>query len=296
MLGAVGSASNDPGSALKYEWKNVTVEEFEQAAALLEKTRRWKRGLGAFSAGSCAGSAVLGTVIVGLALVTAVIYSVADQSVDSQALLSPVARGGSLAVLFAIDSMTLMVPLWFFGRIKAWEPPDLRLRIEQLMHIYNSASANLHLQWQPSLRLALTPEGPVPSECRLMAKFVDADADFLGIQVQTSINPVQGRSYPYTYCVLIARPPFQLQEKAKRFIQLPPPGGFPAGWLADSNEKKETKFARYEDKLIELKSEGEVDIAVVRQNTKGTGYKTSPRQAMAVFSMAYRLAAEVLRN
>jgi hypothetical protein len=130
-----------------------------------------------------------------------------------------------------------------------------------------------------------------------MVKIKDTAPDFMGIQIQTSLNDVQGRKYPYTYCVLIARPAFNLIEKATKVVEMPPEGGSMVGFLglfADANDKKEAVFPRFEGSLVELKEEGEVDIAVVRQRTGGKGYTTFPDQAAAVFAAAYSLAKRVL--
>ncbi len=141
-----------------------------------------------------------------------------------------------------------------------------------------------------------TAQGSVPVDCKLMIKFRDSDKNFMGIQVQTTLNSVQGTKYPYTYCVLIAKPEFGIREKIKQFIETPPPGGFSVGLFGDSNAKKEAKFARYRGCVIESKTEKDVQIVVVRQNTSGTGYRTSPEQAAVVFGAAHSLAVRVLQT
>ena len=294
LLSIARSVSNQPAVIRASEWQNVTMAEVEAALALLSTGDRVKRSAGSYSCTSAAGclGAVFLLVCVAVAAIT--LAGVADQGVSDSRLFDPVSRGGSLAFVFAADALTLFVPMWIFGRVKTWEPPHMRLRLGQLMHIYKVVSTNPKLDFQPSLQVAKTDKGSVPIDCKLMVKVKDTDPGFMGIQVQTSLNDVQGKKHPYTYCVLIAKPEFGLVRKAKQVVEMPPEGGFRVGYFADSNEKKERKFARFQGALVELKKEGDVEIAVVRQKTSGTGYKTSPDQAMAVFSAAYQLAQGVL--
>jgi hypothetical protein len=136
-------------------------------------------------------------------------------------------------------------------------------------------------------------------DCRLLVKIKGADPNFIGIQVQVSFNEVRSSRLPYAYCVILAKPEFDMNRKAGE-IEMPPPGGFPVGFFglfADANEEREANFARFHGSLVELKHEGDVDIAVVRQDTSGTeGYTTTPDQTLEVFSDAYFLATSMLKK
>lgn len=293
LLGLPAGKSNEPRLTAAGDWQNVTSAEFETAIKLLSIKEAAVRPANLFSATAGSGCGLTILLLVCVGVTTAVIYGAADQGVSGDSAFRPVVQGGSLAFLFLIDSLTLLLPLWLLGRVKAWEPPEIRLKIEQLIHIYGRMASEPGLECQPCLRVARSAEGSVPTDCKLMYKLKDADPAFMGIQVQTSLNDVQGRKYPYTYCVLIAKPEFGLIEKAEQVVELPPRGGFGLPWgglFSDSNAKKESKFARFANAVVELKNEGEVDIAVVRQNTSGTGYTTSKEAALGVFQCAYDLA------
>ena len=296
LLGTVRSRTNEPTLQRKREWNNVTIEELEQAQELITRTQKWRSETGVFSGGSAKGCTLGCASVLGIMLAGGMLLSRVDSGGDLDLLFEPVVRGGWLSLLFTLDTLTLLAPVWLFGRVTAWEPPDLKIRVAQLMHIYKTASANPRLEWQPSLQVRKSTDGSVPMDCRLMAKVKDSDKDFMGIQVQTSLNRVQSKTYPYTYCVLIAKPEFGLIRKLTPVIDIPPPGGFRLGLLADANAKKEAHFARFGGALVEVKKEGDVEIAVVRQPTSGTGYHTSPDQAMEVFSAAYQLAVRVLQS
>ncbi len=288
-MGTMESRSNEPDIIGGGDWQTVTVEEMEKAGALLNDTSNVKSG-------GCE-SGVLGCLSVfGLLFVSFVLFLVVDGT-SALEFWKPVLVGGPLSLPFAADGLTFVLATSASGRATAWEPPNLRTKFTQMSKILAIGKENPQLEFQPNLQLARTKDGSVPTDLKLLVKIKDAPPNFIGIQVQVSFNQVQSRSLPYTYCVLLARPEFQLTKRTQ-MIDIPPPGGFPVGFLglfADANAKRESRFARFHGSLIELKREGEVDIAVVRQDTaEGQGYTTSPRQALEVFSDAYVLAKKML--
>jgi hypothetical protein len=246
--------------------------------------------------GSAAGCGLVLVVVIGVVFLAAMLGSAVDRGIPG-ASAEPIAQGGSVFLLVVIDGLTMLLPLWLFGRVSTWQPPNLAMRLSQLWSIHLAASSDPKLEFQPSLQIAKTQDGSVPIDVRLMVKIKASDPNFMGIQVQTSLNDVQSREYPYTYCVLIAKPEFGLVEKAKRVVELPPEGGFTVGFLglfADANEKKEAVFPKLDGAVVELKREGDMEIAVVRQGTGGNGYTTSSEQAYQVFLVARGLAQSVL--
>lgn len=290
LMGAMKGGSNRPSLQAVGDWQTVTMEEYNNARKLLEDTANVR-------------SASLG--VSGLGCITAVpilfagflLYLFVDgMSVNPW---SAVVSGGSLGVVFVVDGLTFMLMVWLSGSISAWEPPALRKKYEQLSGIATTVERNAHLELQPSMQLAKSSDGDVPVDVKLLVKIKDADPSFIGIQVQVSFNNVQGSSLPYTYCVLLAKPEFELTRRTK-MIEMPPPGGFSTGFLgllADENKKRESHFARFSGSLIEMEKEGEVDIAVVRQDTSASeGYTTDPNQALEVFSDAYLLAMKMLKE
>lgn len=295
LLGATRGKSNAPDGLGRGEWQNVTMDELEDARKLIAESGRVREANAPFHLGTGAGCGLVFFLVVGVVLVGVV----AGAAVDSGSLgLAPVAHGGSVSLLFIIDALTLLLPLWFFGRVRTWQPPNFEMRLKQIWAVYQAAYCNPNIEFRPSLQIANTKDGSVPLDVRLMIKLKDSDPNFIGIQVQTAINDVQGRKYPYTYCVLIAKPEFGLVEKAKRIVEMPPTGGFTVGFLglfADTNDRKEAKFPRLNGAVVELKREAEMEITVVRQGTGHGGYKTSPEQSCRIFDVAYGLAYAVLQ-
>ena len=296
LLGAIRGKSNSPKVSGSGEWQNVTMDELEDARKLVAGSAEVSRSSAAYTLGSGAGCGLLFLMIVGVLVTGGLVGSQLDSGFAVQAF-SPIAQGGSFALLFIIDGLTLLLPIWMFGRVRAWQPPNLKTRLDQILSIHRTISADPKLDFQPSLQVAKTKNGSVPMDVRLMVKIKDSDPKFMGIQVQTSLNDVQGTKYPYTYCVLIAKPQFRLAAKAQQVVEMPPRGGFAVGFLgmfADKNDRKEAKFPKLDDAVVEIKAEGDVEIAVVRQGTGGRGYTTTASQAHDVFLAAYELAYGVL--
>lgn len=295
LLGLMRGKSNEPQSITGGDWQNVTMEELQKADQLMKKAEDLQQKSGTFTGAGCALGCLT---LLGLGFVAVLIFEFADGGLQADWRFGPVAQGGSLGAIFVVDALTLLVPMWLSGNLSTWQPPNFRMKLDQLMYIYGTVSQSPGYDFQPSLLVAKSGEGSVPLDCKLMVKFKDTDPNFMGIQVQTTVNKVQSSSYPYTYCVLIAKPEFGLIRKAEQVVEMPPPGGFSVGLFGiiggDANERKEAGFARFMDAVVELKREGDVEIAVVRQSTKGTGYKTDPSEALAVFGVAQALAKALI--
>lgn len=277
------------------KWENVTITELEEAQKLIKDSNSISNA-DSLSLFSYAGMTGIILLVFGLVVAGAVIFINIDNAVLSQNMFDPVLKGGSVTAMFAVDAVLLLAPIWLSGRVSSWQPPNMREQLQQLMSVYELFSKNPKLEFQPSMSIAKTANGSVPMECKLLVKIKDADPNFIGIQVQTSFNDVQGTKYPYTYCVLLAKPALKLIQKVSSVDSAPPAddGGLKS-IFADENTKKEAQFARFNNALIETKQEGDVQIAVVRQNTTGVnGYTTSVEQAQEVFGDAYALATKIL--
>ena len=291
LMGSFKSVSNEPDIRGVGDWQTVTVEEMERVNELLDNTSKIK----SVNTASC----TTGCLIVGLVLFIGFVLFILVDGGNVLDFISPVFSGGSLSVPFAVDALTFIIAIMISGKAAAWEPPNLRTKLQQVSLILDTRSKNPQIEFVPSLQLAKTTDGMVPTDCKLLAKIKDSGPNFIGIQVQVSFNQVQGQSLPYTYCVLLAKSEFKLMQKTE-MIEMPPPGGFSVGFLglfADENEKREAQFARFHGSIIELKKEKDVDIVVVRQDTSGARtYTTTPDQALEVFSDAYLLACMMLRE
>lgn len=273
--------NNEPSKEGAADWQNVTPQELQRAWALLSKCRGFSSG--AFTAFSCSGCAALFGVtavfLVGFLLLSTVrLHGIFDAN------LSHV--GSWPEAIVVADALLLLVFPWFSGRVSAWQPPDFAIKLEAIVRAsdYVTKQGMPELSVQPSMEVQKTNGTSVPRDARLLVKFKDAPEDFMGVQVQVSINRVQGTAYPYLYCVILARPAFGLAEKVQQ--QLAPPG---------EHRKKRADADRWQGETVELQPSADVEVAVVRQfTTKQSGYHTNPTQQIRVLGHALNLARTVL--
>jgi hypothetical protein len=149
----------------------------------------------------------------------------------------------------------------------------LIVKIKLLEKVIEELSRPSDIQVLPMLATQATKEERrFPTDARLMLRLIGAPAAFLGIQVQISINSVQGTDYPYLYCVLLAR------SEAGLF----------AGWRDIVKEMPE-----FRESILpsEPSNEEGVDVLVIRQKTTRTsGYHTNQEQAISIVAFAVKAA------
>ena len=129
------------------------------------------------------------------------------------------------------------------------------------------------IQVLPMLSTQETDKGVrIPMDARLMVRILNAPDYFMGMQIQISLNNVQGRYYPYLYCVLIAKKEAGFFEKRFGLLNNPPRGI-----------------------LFEKTKSNDVDICVIRQETtRNSGYHTDRQKAVSIVFSALKLAKEYL--
>ncbi len=162
-------------------------------------------------------------------------------------------RAPRVAQIFKVDLIALFVPYWLTGMKFILKQPNLAIKIRIIKRL-NWAFDEFKVSgetFQPELKLARNKDNQtIPVDARFTVSFPNQPDYFFGVQSQININLVQGKSYPYFYCVLVTKAEFDL-EKYKNRISLP-------------------------DKVIcEYQEDQGVKVLVIRQRTtKKTGYYT----------------------
>jgi len=155
-----------------------------------------------------------------------------------------------------VNALILSSGLILSGGRSAWMPNALDIKAEIVKNIIEShlIKSDPSLQAIPFLEMGRVGKDTFPNDARVLIKFKDAPEEFIGLQGQISINTVKGRSFPYFYAVIIARPGFELFEKFKSL-------------------KSDLDTLTVEQKKTE-----EVDVIVLRQTTtKTSGYHTDEK-------------------
>lgn len=294
LFGMLKRQNKTPNIKRKNEWKSVTIKEYDNLLSMLKETDDVKRASGS-SVANC--GCIAGLVIV-IIVIAATSLGLDEQAVSSffASMTQPIGYSGELIGPLIVDAAVLILPIWLSGQVSSWEPSDMRVKIEQLKLVHDELIKSKTITLQPSMLLAETTNGTVPIDVKLMVKPANCPEDFYGIQLQTTMNSVQGKEYPYTYCVLIAKPSFGLLTKLRPLVTVQEKGfwGALSSAFSDKNAAKEASIPRYDDALVEAKAAGDVEIAVVRQATSGTGYTTEPGQVLHLFDISLCLAEQVL--
>ncbi|MBP6963544.1 MAG: hypothetical protein KBC96_03965 [Armatimonadetes bacterium] len=299
LLGIIRGRSNAPKIQGKGEWANTTIEELEQIEKLSIRIRSWRERTDAFRATSCGGCVMTLIGLLALFISTFLIGKYVDRVADGYEMFArmflPAVNGGLIASVWVMDVLTVFVPIWFAGGISAWEPPELPRKAKYLLDIHRSYKLEPELEFAPSLHVQKKDDRAIPTDARLMIKFRGAPKEFLGVQVQISLNSVQGTNYPYCYAVILAKKEFGLVRRAQEYLKDGDQTGL-LGLFKSENDRKEMAHQKFADSIVETESQTDVDVVVIRQVTVGRGYHTTEEQAIGVVSDALDLARLVLKT
>ncbi|MBI4350219.1 MAG: hypothetical protein HY550_02165 [Elusimicrobia bacterium] len=274
LLGINSGYDAKPKKTREETWERVTPDEYAKVKLKAGQLREWDEDF--FDGTSLMGLA--GFLAAGLIC-----------------LLAYAAAAGTFSfpdgtwVYFGLDAAVLILPMWFIGTRDYLKKDRLIIKIDMLEKVMAALRDPSDLQVQPMLSLAGTQTGgKVPEDARLMVKLVGAPKDFYGLQVQLSVNNVQGKDFPYLYCVLLAKAGSGLLEGWEKFAAQPESKGL-LGLVGELLGKAPTGI------VYEPSRSGEVDIIVVRQRTtKTSGYHTAVPAALGVVGNALKLARGLL--
>lgn len=191
LLGMAEGYDARPKTAGEARWERVTPDEYALIRLKADRLRRWDEDLFDFS-NPRGGAAFVASCVLLAGLF---------------AFLSARFGLSSGFWLFAgLDAVIILFPLWFSGTREYLRKDGLVIKTELLERVMKRLAAPSEVQVFPMLSLAGTEGGAsAPEDAKLLVKLVGAPADLYGIQVQVSMNSVQGRDFPYLYCVVAAR-------------------------------------------------------------------------------------------
>jgi hypothetical protein len=199
-------------------------------------------------------------------------------------LLAVVAAVGTLAGLlqallgeeylgeFVMPGLVLIVPIWFNGIRTVHHPSQLTKKGAALAIAREAIQgvARGIFDFVPLLALCEGKRGKYPVDARMMLRPAhDDETGFLGVQLQVSINTVQGSEYPYLYAVILGKDEFYVPDDAGLYSA--------TGWTEIAGVK--LVFERGEDKGVRF--------VVIRQYAdKQGGWHTEPYVIRTIAAVA----------
>jgi hypothetical protein len=262
VLSLVRGYSNIPEEReTKKEWRAADRETLEKILQINQAAKRWDHSFIDITCGR--GFLILFILALTVAVLAHQLFSMGEEW---------------LATALIVDSVILLLPHWITGVRRILTNPPLIIKIEHFLDAWDTWKKDPREAetMQGQIQIQQLPQGEIPLDVKLILNSNAAGREFLGLQFQISFNHVEGSDYPYFYCVLVARPAFNL---IKRYDRTDP-----------------TKKAAPYDVMIEVSHEGadNVDVIVIRQQTtKTSGYHTKKAACLAIQTFATDLMRDI---
>lgn len=249
FLNIMHFANIKPHTSKVQNWERVTYEEINKVIEKIKAMKKWQGW-------SYSGRGLFVVIISFFAFFIFPVSSLVSRTV----------------LIILIDFYLLFVPAFISGSRMVWIPENLEIKINTLTKInaLDFIKSYPDLKTQPFLLVGVeADETAFPLDTRLLIEFTKAPKDFIGVQIQASINKVGSTPYPYVYAVLIAKKSMNLAMKT-----------------ASSTEK---------NIIFEHQVQDEMDILVIKQfTTKTSGYHTNDKVISSIIQLAVLTAYKLL--
>jgi len=252
LLNILRSAKIKEKTISKSDWERVTFKEFYKIKDKIEQIKSWQ--------GISPGTKLFIIFVAGF-LMFNFIPVIAKKIISSD-----------LFSLLIINFIILFIPMILSGNKAAWIPKDIEIKINAFLKIMNFTylKESTDIRLQPYLLVGkLLGDKSLPLDAKLMIEFPKASKDFLGIQIQASINKVGSKSYPYIYAVIIAKQSLGLKMKDLHSLN--------------------------KNIIFEASEQDEMDILVIRQRTtKTSGYHTDDDAVFNIIKQSLETARKLM--
>lgn len=150
--------------------------------------------------------------------------------------------------------IVMLVPFWLSGTRSILKKGELVLKAGILLRLHKQFQTmekqGERFQFQMLTRRGDESGLDTPADLKAGVTFQGASPEFLGVQMQITINEVQGSRHPYCYCIIVAKK------------------GFPS-------DRFKMKGVPPSNVVVESSSERDTDVFVIRQRTtEDSGYHT----------------------
>jgi hypothetical protein len=188
-------------------WTEVPVAEFQKIEEIRQKSIRWDRD--AFDVSNALGCLAL-LILISL-------------GVSFSFLTGALAGVWTVTIILLVDYLLIVLPFYFTGLRWALKQGNLSIKVKLLLKLYEYfAQHRIESEaFIPMMLIAREQEDKaVPVDVKFKVSYKGLPADrFYGLHGTVNINLVQGTSYAYFYCVLVARPGFGLEKYREKVVQ-----------------------------------------------------------------------------
>lgn len=259
--------TNSPGrQSSKQEWRAGDKEQLEKIVAVSKKTKTWDQSLIDIT---CGRGFMMLLFIIAILIISFIVLTGNGYF--------------QLGILVVVDGVVLLFPHWITGVRRILTNDALVVKVENLLNVYSiwekikDKDETMNVQ----VEIAKAEKGEVPTNAKLILQKTPLGASFYGLQIQVVLNNVQGKDFPYLYCVIVAKNEFGLKKL------------FSSGKMEEENSQKPVSFweklvsAAVPEIVTEWKNDDGMDIVVMRQETtKTSGYHTNPKAVEHIFRFA----------
>jgi hypothetical protein len=238
-------------------WTEVPIEKIREIETVRQKSLNWDRD--SLDVTNYYGCMVLIMLIV-LGLSFSLIAGLFAQNIK-------------VTIIMAVDFLLFVVPFYLTGVRWALKQGNLPIKVKLLLMLHECFE-KVRIESEsfvPMMLLAREKEKQaVPVDVKFQIRYKGLPQDrFYGLQSTVNINLVQGTSYAYFYCVLVAKPDFGL----KRY----------------KDKVKESKQV-----MSEYQQQTDAEVLVIRHPTsKTSGYFTDDDACKEILTAAMNAARVV---
>mgnify|MGYP005839018801 CR=1 FL=1 len=247
LLNIVRGINIKKPDAKKTEWEKATFSEINNILVKIKEIKKWS-------------SLSLKTKIT-------ILYIYGFFSIPF--IIAVLARYQFITIIF-LDFNFLFIPLFLSGNRSVWIPPHIEIKVNTFLDCmqHPRIKNNPEIKIQPYILVGkLQNQSNFPLDVKLMIEFPKFSKDFLGIQIQVSINKVGTSNYPYVYAVLIAKQSLALNMKSTGYKKI----------------------------IHEYHKQDEMDILVIRRyTTKTLGYHTDKKTIQEIIDNAFNTTENLL--
>jgi hypothetical protein len=239
------------------KWTEVAIEKVREIETVRQKSKVWDRD-------SLDITNVLGCAMFLILMASGIFLCI---------VVTLFAEDASALLIMLVDFLVLVVPFYFTGVRRALKQGNLTIKVNLILklHEYFEQHKKESETFVPMLLLAHDRDNKsLPVDVKFQIRYKGLPLDrFYGLQSTVNINLVQGTSYAYFYCVLVAKPGFGLKKY--------------------QSQVKEGKSV-----MCEYDSQTDAEVLVIRQpTTKTSGYFTKDNACAEILSAAMGAAREI---